>query len=687
MINKILLAVMLMLPLGVAMTALAAVNPTTNAPTVITSTDATLNGTNGDSDAVGHSFWASLNTFSTASPTIPAGVYSTPDLGAISAGTPFNGLLSSTGIPVTPGTTYYFAAWSNVGSTWYPGNVLNFTTAPAAFDITVTAENFNTNKGTDYWGATTGYRLDGADVVAKVTSVSVSLYDASDNLLVTNTTKSAAKAVQNQGTTHQYSSAFIVMPGTYSTSSTWNFGAWTPNINVVPAKMVVTVTDVNGDTYTAQNTAFQATEPSHPTWESLFTGTLNAEDFGVVSYDTGLGMLSGYTAGFGLTDATFDGATSVVVKLYSGLSESDLMQTNTAILATFNTDITGTQFSSPFDVSGTFNYATDGYWTNVRESQYGQSVPATRVVATVTLENGKVVTAENTLPTGDPETIYPVDPSPTVTVTIEKFVQGVMATAVTANNADFPMSSTWDAENIGTGTALYLLSETNTTPYKAVTGEMTEGADYETNELLNGDVVGAQCADGKPFALQGYTVGNTRAEALVATSSMAMPSFTNLQHDKFVIVWNRDCALPEVQIGGDGISGDGVLEVTSIEMIDTNATANGSFASGWEYVFHITAPMSEENLAMKFSNWLKTGGGGTIPVANNMRISSLQADNGGATILLTAANVYSTPYLHMTGDLDLITIGRQVEITVEVAVPNGTPNGAYTTSYGVQSNP
>ena len=41
----------------------------------------------------------------------------------------------------------------------------------------------------------------------------------------------------------------------------------------------------------------------------------------------------------------------------------------------------------------------------------------------------------------------------------------------------------------------------------------------------------------------------------------------------------------------------------------------------------------------------------------------------------------------MTGDLDLVMPGRQVEITVEVAVPNGTPNGAYTTSYGVQSNP
>jgi hypothetical protein len=140
---------------------------------------------------------------------------------------------------------------------------------------------------------------------------------------------------------------------------------------------------------------------------SVLPGSLAAEDFGVVKYDTGLGMIAGYTAGFGLTDNTFASATAVVVKLYSGVT---LLQTNTAIIPKFNLNITGTQFSSPFDVSGTFNYVTDGYWTNVRESQYGQSMPATKVVAMVTLANGKVVTAENNSLVGDPTTIYPVKP-------------------------------------------------------------------------------------------------------------------------------------------------------------------------------------------------------------------------------------------------------------------------------------
>jgi hypothetical protein len=151
------------------------------------------------------------------------------------------------------------------------------------------------------------------------------------------------------------------------------------------------------------------------TWETasgtadMLDATLAAEDFGVVNYDTGLGTLKGYSAGFGLTGATFENVQSVVVQLYSG---DTLLQTNTAT-AKVGDEVTGNQISSPFDVSGDFDYATDGYWTNVRETEYGQSVPATRVVATVTLESGQVVTAENTNLSGDPTTIYPEVVPPT----------------------------------------------------------------------------------------------------------------------------------------------------------------------------------------------------------------------------------------------------------------------------------
>jgi len=121
---------------GTFITASTTANATTNAATNVTSADATLNGMNGPTAATGHSFWVSLNPIVTTSSTIPAGVYSTPDMGAITANTAFSASLSSlttTGVPsnlpaITPNTKYYFVAWTLVNGTWYPGSVLSFTT-------------------------------------------------------------------------------------------------------------------------------------------------------------------------------------------------------------------------------------------------------------------------------------------------------------------------------------------------------------------------------------------------------------------------------------------------------------------------------------------------------------------------------------------------------------------------------
>ena len=133
---------------------------------------------------------------------------------------------------------------------------------------------------------------------------------------------------------------------------------------------------------------------SFTTGPSALPGVLAAQDFGTMNFSSGV---NGYTAGFGVTGTDLTGATSIVVKLYSGAT---LLQTNTAINPA---EFPGaTQFSSPFDVFGTFNYVTDGYWTNVRGAEYGQTLIPTSVVATVTLGNGKVVTATNSTLTGTP---------------------------------------------------------------------------------------------------------------------------------------------------------------------------------------------------------------------------------------------------------------------------------------------
>lgn len=126
----------------------AATNPTTNEASAITTSDATLNGTNGDEAANAHSFWVSLETFDTGSPTIPEGVYSSQVLPGTAALGTFSVSLSditTSGIPsnlpaITPDTTYYYVAWSNVGESWFPGEIVSFQTEAetvAVTDITV----------------------------------------------------------------------------------------------------------------------------------------------------------------------------------------------------------------------------------------------------------------------------------------------------------------------------------------------------------------------------------------------------------------------------------------------------------------------------------------------------------------------------------------------------------------------
>jgi hypothetical protein len=141
-------------------------------------------------------------------------------------------------------------------------------------------------------------------------------------------------------------------------------------------------------------------------------------------------------------------------------------------------------------------------------------------------------------------------------------------------------------------------------------------------------------------------------------------------------------------IGGTVTGGApyGALGVTSITTVKNTATADGTFANGWKYLFNITVPTNEPNLAMKFADWALVGGTGTIPVANNIRISSAQADNSNATVLLTAAGTYSTPTLHMTSDLDSTIPGMQVQVLVETAIPISSNNGSYTAYYGVSTN-
>lgn len=139
-------------------------------------------------------------------------------------------------------------------------------------------------------------------------------------------------------------------------------------------------------------------------------------------------------------------------------------------------------------------------------------------------------------------------PSPTpVQVYIHKYVDGGHATADNTNSAVFPMLTTFTSPNLGNYTdAPLTLSPTGWEgyggPYEAWFIGSNSGANYTTHEVTTGNnVVGSSCADGKPFALMGYTTGDTLAAAAAATPSQSVPNFINLQSNHYVIVWNKVC--------------------------------------------------------------------------------------------------------------------------------------------------
>lgn len=136
----------------------------------------------------------------------------------------------------------------------------------------------------------------------------------------------------------------------------------------------------------------------------------------------------------------------------------------------------------------------------------------------------------------------------TSTVTIVKYVDGAHATASSSSSAVFPMQANYQASNLiggNPGTDPYSIGPVgNNTPnaYEAKTVDLANGASYSTFEHTNTSVVGASCVGtSTPFRLVGYSTGDSLAGAASSTVSTSTPSFTNLQTNKYVIVWNATC--------------------------------------------------------------------------------------------------------------------------------------------------
>ncbi len=137
-------------------------------------------------------------------------------------------------------------------------------------------------------------------------------------------------------------------------------------------------------------------------------------------------------------------------------------------------------------------------------------------------------------------------------VHIFKYVDGVQATAANADSSAFPMLTTFNSSVYGLVTdAPFTLSPTgwavSDDPYEASYLGGAAGDDYATREVLTTSIVGASCDGSKDFRLIGYSTGGSLAAAEAAGPSATEPSFTNLQSDKYVIVWNSKC-VPSVPV-------------------------------------------------------------------------------------------------------------------------------------------
>ena len=236
---------------------------------------------------------------------------------------------------------------------------------------------------------------------SEATSVTVQTYSGTVDayaLQQTNTLKVPANWSQNSLT-----SPFNIF-GTY-VSSSWQTTRETEyGQHVAPTRVLVTVVLPSG-TLTAE----AVLSAGGPFTYADIVPSIAISDFGYMASSG----VRGLSAGVAATNFNFNMATAIELKLYAG---TQLLQTNTApagspLFANFYTAISG-----PFDIFGTFDYTTDYWpgtgptpnWTNLRGvPEYGQTVVPTKVVATVTLPGGVILTAERSDPDNPRTDILP----------------------------------------------------------------------------------------------------------------------------------------------------------------------------------------------------------------------------------------------------------------------------------------
>ncbi len=278
-----------------------------------------------------------------------------------------------------------------------------------------------------------------------------------------------------------------------------------------PMPVTVTIVKYVDGAHASSTNAGTSTFAMNATWNSTSTGS-------------GSGTFSLGPTGFNNPNA-FEATTA---QMTSGASYAVSEMTSTSTGATVGADC-----------STGASYRLVGYSTGDTLGAAASSTQSTTSPSLTNITGNKYIVVWNA--TCAPQA------ATTSTVTIAKYIDGSHATTSNASSS-FPMTANYQASNLlggNAGSDPYTIGPVgNGTPtsYEAQTVPLANGASYSTFERTNTSLVGANCDAHQQYRLVGYTTGDSMSAAQAATPTTSVPSFTNLQSNKFVIVWNATCA-------------------------------------------------------------------------------------------------------------------------------------------------
>lgn len=384
---------------------------TTNPANPIDTTDATLNGTVGATNAGNTSFWwgttkitgtlvAGTDPGSSEFPT--SGWSHDNGLGQVSAGQSFSKQVTG----LSPNTLYYFVAWAQINGQWQPGSVMQFTTGNGTLPSVTTNDASSvglstaTLNGTDgpvaaddtsfWWGTTsiTGTLVAGTDPGSSelpagwqhdsglgVVAASGALQEPLTGLLP-NTTYNYVAWVKSAGTWY---------PGNVKTFTT---SSASPEVHIYSYvdKAIATAAGTN-------NAVF----PMETTWTSSTLGNQSGVQF----------TLS--PKGWGSSDSAYEAS---YVGGANGDNYSAWELTNGSVVA--------------MDCSTGDPYALVGYTTGVTLAAAQSATPSATVPAFTNLQNDQYMIVWN-------KTCAPLPPTPGVTTNAATNVSNADATLNGAN--------------------------------------------------------------------------------------------------------------------------------------------------------------------------------------------------------------------------------------------------------------